>query len=322
MNALVADLLQQTLLACARRSRRRIALLGLSAEALELQDLLHLRGWHARLVGIFDPDVPAGAHVDLVKPWSDFANEQLDLVVVCDDAGKERLLRACDRELGPTNQLPDVVIAGMAHFNFRGAVFDELDRPAMVPSYATGTANTRIHLFQCLEAAAAANLTGAVIELGAFKGGTTAWLARVTKRLGLSSRVIGFDSWSGFPPRRSVLDLYTHPRCVFTDLDSVRKYVEPLGVELVVGDIAETAPRVLRDVEVLLAFVDTDNYSGSSAALRAIVPNLVHGGSVVFDHFWTTSDYLYTIGERMAGQEVLSAAGLLQLHGTGVFVKL
>jgi hypothetical protein len=56
--------------------------------------------------------------------------------------------------------------------------------------------------------------------------------------------------------------------------------------------------------------------------VAAILPNLVRGGSVVFDHYWTTSDYLYTIGERMAGDDVLAASGLLQLHGTGVFVKL
>ncbi len=109
---------------------------------------------------------------------------------------------------------------------------------------------------------------------------------------------------------------------MFDDLPSVRAYLEPLGVELIEGDIFETASRRLNGVPVLLAFVDTDNYSAARAALEIILPNLVQGGSIVFDHFWTEQQYVYTVGERMAAQDVLQRAGLLQIHGTGVFVNL
>jgi hypothetical protein len=243
-----------------------------------------------------------------------------DLVVICDDARKEQLLRAF---VDLSNDVEaDVVLAGMAHIDYRDQLYAELDAPAMVPSYATGYPYTRVHLFQYLKSAASAGLQGAVVELGAFKGGTTAWLAKVVHRLALNAQVIGFDSWAGFPPRGSILDLYTHPRCVFADLSAVRAYLEPLGIELVVGNIAETAPQRLKGVPVLLAFVDTDNYSGTRSALETIVPNLVPGGAVILDHYWTTPEYLYTIGERIAAEDVLGGAGLLQVHGTGVFVKL
>jgi hypothetical protein len=116
--------------------------------------------------------------------------------------------------------------------------------------------------------------------------------------------------------------MYVHPRCVFTDLTSVRAYLEPVGVELVTGDIAETAPARLAKLPVLLVFADTDNFSGTRKALETILPNLVSGGSVVLDHYWTTREYVYTLGERMAAEEVLGGAGLMQLHGTGVFIKL
>lgn len=315
------ELIEGAVGAAVSGDRRRIALLGATPAALELQGALVSRGLADRIVGIFDPN-PIQAGLPAQRPWSELATAHSDLVVICVDRSKEDLLRAyADLTIG-SHSFPDVVIAGMSHLDYRNAVFDELDEPALVPSYATGHPHTRIHLFQCLEAAAAAGIDGAVVELGAFKGGTTAWLARVVKRLGLHSTVFAFDSWAGFPPRQSVLDLYTHPRCVFRDVDSVRRHLEPLGVNLVVGDIAVTAPRTLRDLPVLLAFVDTDNYSGASAALKAILPNLVQGGAVVFDHLWTTSDYLYTIGERMAGWDLLGSSHLLQLHGTGVFVKL
>jgi O-methyltransferase len=321
MTSLAEDLTAQTVAALAAGGRRRIALIGASPSAVEVQSALVSHGWGADILGIFDPGASAPG-LPGQRPWTELAEASADLLVVCADQLKDDLLRAYVTLTSDSSPFPHVIIAGLDHLSYRSTLYSDLDRPAMVPSYATGHPNTRIHLFQCLEAAAAAGIDGAVVELGAFKGGTTAWLAKVVRRLGLKSRVLAFDSWSGFPPRRSVLDLYTHPRCVFTDLDAVRSHLEPLGVELIEGDIAETAPTVLDGVPILLAFVDTDNYSGTRRALETIRPNLVPGGAVVFDHYWTTSDYIYTIGERIAGLEALGDSGFLQLHGTGVFVKL
>jgi len=90
----------------------------------------------------------------------------------------------------------------------------------------------------------------------------------------------------------------------------------------VVGDIYETVPERLADEPVLLAFVDTDNFSGAHAALSTIVANLVPGGAVVLDHFHTTEEYVYTVGERLAARSLLVGSDLLHLHGTGVFLKV
>jgi hypothetical protein len=118
-----------------------------------------------------------------------------------------------------------------------------------------------------------------------------------------------------------VLDLYTHPRCVFTDLDAVRAYTEPFGVELIAGDIVETF-RQLDGEPLLLCFFDTDNYSPARAALDLCARQLVVGGSIVFDHVATIPEYIDTLGERMAAFEVLPPLGFLHLHGTGVFTKI
>jgi hypothetical protein len=64
-----------------------------------------------------------------------------------------------------------------------------------------------------------------------FKGGTTMFLSRVIERLGQPWSVIGFDSFAGFPPRRSALDMYDHPDCVFTDLEAVRRHVAGRAIE-------------------------------------------------------------------------------------------
>ena len=119
-----------------------------------------------------------------------------------------------------------------------------------------------------------------------------------------------------------MLDLYSHPRCVYTDVESVRKYVEPYGIELVVGDISTTF-RQLMGMPLALVFCDTDNYTPVREALDLCADQLLPGGAIVLDHFTTTADYLNTLGERIAAQESLgSRADFHHLHGTGVFTKL
>jgi O-methyltransferase len=297
----------------------RIAVIGLGAETLAVASRLEELGGD---VSIFDPRPESGGHPRL-RQWSELGPIDPELVVIALDAEKETLLRAAADILDEKKPLPQVILAGITHQEEVDPLFDELEAPALVPSYATGHPHTRAHLFDCLRAAGVNGREGAVVELGAFKGGTSVWLARAVQLLGLrNTSVIAFDAWEGFPPRRSLLDLYEHPRCVFRDLEAVRAYTEPHGIELVVGDIAETAPPRLADEPILLAFVDTDNYSGARAALEPIRKNLVPGGAIVFDHYFTTSDYAYTVGERIAAAEALGDASLLQLHGTGVFVKI
>ena len=317
MSRAMQELIDEAALAVGE-GKTKVAVVGLGAEALEVSAAL--AGLGAQ-VAIFDPRERTLTH-ERLAPWAELASSAPQLVVIAKDADKEELLREAASVLDENDPLPQVVLAGLGHQDKRDPAFERLEAPAMVPSYATGHPHTRAHIYDCLRAAAANGRAGAVVELGAFKGGTSVWLARAIAELGLNSKVIAFDTWDGFPSRRSILDLYEHPRCVFRDLDAVRAYTEPHGIELVVGDIAETAPGRLAGEPVLLAFIDTDNYSATRAALVPIRDNLVPGGAIIFDHYFTTADYAYTVGERIAAEEVLGDAGFLQLQGTGVFVKL
>ena len=66
------------------------------------------------------------------------------MIVVCADANKEALLRAYAGLMPLERVLPRVVIAGTAHLEYRDPRYGALDKPALVPSYATGYANTLI----------------------------------------------------------------------------------------------------------------------------------------------------------------------------------
>jgi O-methyltransferase len=153
-----------------------------------------------------------------------------------------------------------------------------------------------------------------------FKGGTTMFLSRVIERLGRDWLVIGLDTFSGFPPRRSPLDMYDHPDCVFADLPTVRRYLDGRNIEIVPGDILETCTRLAKE-NIVLSFIDTDNYSSAKAALDVVREQTVVGGAIIFDHFTGVDRFRYTLGERIAGSVLLDDSRYFHLHDTGVFYR-
>jgi O-methyltransferase len=297
---------------------RSVAVLGLTRVALDLLERLRNRGLHGAVRAIHagkDPGTTIGGVP--VLPVEDLIDHADEVLVVASDEDKEQLLLDALPYLGGT---PKVVVAGYAHLAFRDQVFEEVRAQLIVPSIANGYPNCLVHIYQCLRNAARLGVSGAVVEFGMFKGGTTLFMAEVARRLGRDWPVIGFDTFAGFPPRRSALDMYDHPDCVFTDLDAVRALAEPRGIRIVAGDIVETA-QTLRGRDVVLSFVDTDNYSSAAAALDVVEGQTVVGGAVVFDHFTGVDKFRYTLGERVAGKRLLDDPRWFHLHGTGVFLR-
>lgn len=297
----------------------RVGILGLTDVALGLLDGLAVSGFIAAVGGIFTQspkELPIMPRVP-VLPMEGLSRADFDVLVVASDDAKQDLLLAALPYIQGT---PKVIVAGYGHLDFRDRVYDEERAQLLVPSLANGYPNSLPHLYQCLVNAARLNLQGVVAEFGMFKGGTTMFLSRMAERLGMSWPIIGFDSFAGFPPRRSPLDMYNHPDCVFTDLSAVRRYLDGRNVELVPGDIVETAARLEHD-DVVVSFVDTDNYSSARAALEVVQERTVVGGAIVFDHFTGVDRFRYTIGERIAGLPLLDDARYFHLHGTGVFYR-
>lgn len=139
------------------------------------------------------------------------------------------------------------------------------------------------------------------------------------RQLGLSGRIYGFDTFSGFPPPASGLDLFSEAKYSVADFDTVRRYCEPYPIDLVRGDIVETH-QMLRDVPLALCFFDADNYTPARAALPICAEQLVPGGVLAFDHYYSPG-WGRTIGEKIAADEVISSGDFFQLHGTGIFLK-
>jgi O-methyltransferase len=293
--------------------------LGLTPVTMRLLASLSASGLVRSVEAVYAP--PIGAACPLlsvpVRPFRALSQAKCGVLVVAADAEKEDLLCAALPFISGT---PKVIIAGYGHLGFRDKAFEEEQAQLLVPSLANGYPHSLVHLHQCLVNAARLGLSGVVAEFGMFKGGTTMFLSRVIQRLGASWPVIGFDTFGGFPPRRSPLDMYDHPDCVFTDLAAVRRYLDERDIEIIAGDIADTCTR-LEGEDLVLSFIDTDNYTPAKAALDVVRERTVVGGAVVFDHFTGTGRFRYTLGERIAGRVLLEDPRYFHLHGTGVFYR-
>ncbi len=291
--------------------------LGLTPVTLRLLASLAPSGLTGAVEAVYTPaaDDTRLALTVPVRPFAALGQARCGVLVVAADDEKEDLLCAA---LPFITGEPKVIVAGYGHLGFRDPVFSQEQAQLLVPSLANGYPHSLIHLYQCLANAARLGLRGVVAEFGMFKGGTTMFLSRVIERLGAGWPVIGFDTFGGFPPRRSPLDMYDHPDCVFIDLAAVRRYLDGRDIEIVSGDIAGTCGR-LEGEDLVLTFIDTDNYTPARAAIEVAAERTVPGGAIVFDHFTGTDRFRYTLGERIAGRALLDDPRWFHLHGTGVF---
>jgi hypothetical protein len=145
---------------------------------------------------------------------------------------------------------------------------------------------------------------GSIIECGVLRGGgLMAWaqFSAICEPTNHQRRVVGFDTFSGFPKlskedhssesdqaRRGGLavDSYDHlQQCV--ELFDMNRFVGHVPkVELVRGDATKTIPQYLKEnpqLIVSLLYLDFDLYDPTLMALKHFLPRLPKGAVVAFD---------------------------------------
>jgi hypothetical protein len=293
----------------------KVAIVGWTPTAIELAADPAFTTGNASLCGIYADKVGEGT---AVRSLDALEADRPDIIVVAEDEGKEKLLEAVAKYVPPATKL---LIGGFGHFNFQDDVFDRIRQESFIPSFANGYANSLVHIYQCLRSAHRLGLKGVVAEFGMFKGGTTMLISRFVEEMGADWKVFGFDTFVGFPPKRSALDMYAHPDCVFRDAALVKSVFSGRNVEIVEGDIVTTVG-CLRDQNLVVSFVDTDNFTSASAIIDVVKDRTVQGGAIVFDHWTGSNRHLDTIGERIAAKTLASDHRYFNLHGTGVFLRM
>lgn len=131
---------------------------------------------------------------------------------------------------------------------------------------------------------------GCFVEAGCFKGGSTAKLSLVAKKL--QKRLVVFDSFAGLPPNNEDHKQTIHGQSIegwFEEkkfcggLDEVKDNVTRFGdidsCEFVKGWFEDTL--VGFNKPVLAAYIDVDLASSTKTCIRHLFPGMVSGGQLV-----------------------------------------
>lgn len=172
---------------------------------------------------------------------------------------------------------------------------------------------------------------GHIIECGVFMGGglmTWAQLSAIYEPYNHTRRIVGFDTFAGFPSLADQDTTAADTSLSFAKVgglagqgieDDIRRAValydvnRPLGhierVELVKGDAQQTIPAYLEDNKhtvVALLYLDFDLFEPTLAAINTFLPRMPKGAVLAFDEL----NQKYWPGETLA---VLEAVGIRNL---------
>jgi hypothetical protein len=183
-------------------------------------------------------------------------------------------------------------------------------------------------LCDSVEHAVRAEVPGAIVECGVWKGGSMMAAALTLLRLGAADRDLYlFDTFQGMPPPTaedafSAYDGYSPMRhwkrrrqrgdaressWHYVPADEVRAALLSTGypadrVHLAEGRVEETLPAAAPDAIAVLR-LDTDWYESTRHELETLYPRLSPGGVLILD------DYGHYEGARRAVDEYFAAAG-------------
>jgi hypothetical protein len=165
----------------------------------------------------------------------------------------------------------------------------------------------------------AVNIPGAVIECGVFKGASFSRFSAFRELFEnpYSKRLIGFDTFGGYPETRFKDDQTFRSAFISSAGDQsiseeqmmqvLRNKGTDRNVELVPGDITRTVPEYVKDhpeLKISLLNLDTDIYEPAVRVLEYFYPRIVRGGVLMLD------DYGSFPGETRAVDEYFEGKGI------------
>jgi len=163
-----------------------------------------------------------------------------------------------------------------------------------------------------------ADLPGAVVECGVFKGSSLIQFATFRELLENenSRKIVGFDMFGAFPKDSHVksdevfIEQWNkHFAGTFLskeDIEASLQHKQLGNVELVQGDILETVPSYVEqhpELRIALLHIDTDVYGPAKKALELFFDRVVPSGIVVFDDYGMVEGETLAIDEFLVGKD-------------------
>ena len=172
--------------------------------------------------------------------------------------------------------------------------------------------------------AQSSKLTGALIEIGVWRGGTGALIAKKASLCGISDPVYLCDTFEGVVKASEKDDIYVGGEHSDASEEIVKKLIKKLALSnthIMKGIFPDETAEKIPDQKFRFCHVDVDVYISARDIVDWVWPRLVIGGILVFDDygFPTTSGIRHYVNERKGEKDRVS---LYNLNGHSVWIKI
>lgn len=194
--------------------------------------------------------------------------------------------------------------------------------------HATIRDHTLVDVYRCWELwhllAQTTTLTGDIIEIGTWRGGTGGLLAARAKSLGIAAEVFLCDTFEGVAKSGEIDKSYSDGEHADTSVPVVDGLMTKLGVDnyrILKGLFPEDTGGEVADRTFRFCHIDVDVYQSGKDSLEWVWPRMPRGGIVVFDDFGfpSTTGIAQLVHEKENDPDLICVQNL---NGHAVFVKI
>jgi O-methyltransferase len=188
--------------------------------------------------------------------------------------------------------------------------------------------HTLVDVWRCYELwqllAEVTHVPGSILEVGVWRGGTGALMARRAERLGINDRVLLCDTWEGVVNSGAVDSYYHDGEHADASLEVVRELIDEhmklARVEMLKGIFPTDTGEQIEDQALRFVHIDVDVYRSAADAFAWTWPRLSAGGIVVFDDygFPATPGVTRLVDEQRSGSDRFF---FHNLNGHAILVK-
>ena len=133
-----------------------------------------------------------------------------------------------------------------------------------------------------------AKLEGALIEIGVWKGGSGALIAKKAKLSGIKDKVYLCDTFKGIVKSCKKDSFYKDEDLADTSRETVEEVINKLKLDntkILVGIFPEETSKLVSDKTFRFCHIDVDVYESAKDIVKWLWPKLVVGGMIVFDDY-------------------------------------
>lgn len=165
------------------------------------------------------------------------------------------------------------------------------------------------------------NITGDILEVGTFQGGSGVLMAKRAKDVSENSEIILCDTFEGVVKASDRDARYEGGEYRQTSKKDVKKLASRLNVEVNVleGIFPDETGSQIENKTFKLCHIDVDVYKSAKGTLEWVWPRLAEGGVVIFDDYFVTTGVADAVDEKRKKSDRVI---FYNLNGQAVMVKI